>query len=114
MIPAEEVAADADYASLAEAVAAQAMPDEADPQLNCLAGAIYFESKGEPLSGQLAVANVIMNRVESGRFPSTIFGVVTQRDQFSFVRGGKIPAIARSEEHTSELQSLMRNSYAVF
>src|SRR3546814_5536312 len=59
MIPAEEVAADADYASLAEAVAAQAMPDEADPQLNCLAGAIYFESKGEPLSGQLAVANVI-------------------------------------------------------
>src|SRR3546814_5677632 len=93
MIPAEEVAADADYASLAEAVAAQAMPDEADPQLNCLAGAIYFESKGEPLSGQLAVANVIMNRVESGRFPSTICGVVTQRDQFSFVRGGKIPAI---------------------
>src|SRR3546814_10744917 len=50
-------------------------------------------SKGEPLSGQLAVANVIMNRVESGRFPSTICGVVTQRDQFSFVRGGKIPAI---------------------
>src|SRR3546814_13831984 len=69
------------------------MPDEADPQLNCLAGAIYFESKGEPLSGQLAVANVIMNRVESGRFPSTICGVVTQRDQFSFVSGGKIPAI---------------------
>ncbi|MCM8731165.1 cell wall hydrolase [Hephaestia sp. GCM10023244] len=93
MIPVEDAVADADYASLAEAVAAQAMPDEVDPQLSCLAGAIYFESKGEPLSGQLAVANVIMNRVESGRFPSTICGVVTQPGQFSFVRGGKIPSI---------------------
>ena len=93
MIPDEEVEADADYASLAEAVAAQDMPDEVDPQLACLAGAIFYESKGEPLSGQLAVANVIMNRVESGRFPSTICGVVTQRGQFSFVRGGKIPSI---------------------
>src|SRR3546814_19287322 len=101
MIPAEEVAADADYASLAEAVAAQAMPDEADPQLNCLAGAIYFESKGEPLSGQLAVANVIINRVESGRFPSTLCGVVTQRDQFQFVRGGPIQAIATNRKRNS-------------
>src|SRR3546814_8720871 len=41
---------------------------------------------------------VIMNRVESGRFPSTICGVVTQRDQFSFVRGGKIPAIATNRK----------------
>ncbi|HVI98081.1 MAG TPA: cell wall hydrolase [Sphingomonas sp.] len=103
MIPQEEVDADADYASLAEAVAAQDMPDDVDPQLACLAGAIFYESKGEPLSGQLAVANVIMNRVESGRFPSTICGVVTQRGQFSFVRGGKIPKIdtGRKAYHTA-------------
>lgn len=92
-IPPEEIEADAAYATLAQAVAAQDMPADVDPELACLAGAIYFESKGEPLSGQLAVANVIMNRVESGRFPSTICGVVTQRGQFSFVRQGKIPPI---------------------
>jgi N-acetylmuramoyl-L-alanine amidase len=93
MIPQEQIEADAAYATLAEAVADQDMPADVDPELACLAGAIYFESKGEPLSGQLAVANVIMNRVESGRFPSTICGVVTQRGQFSFIRHGEIPAI---------------------
>ncbi len=39
----------------------------------------------------MAVAHVILNRVESPRFPSTICGVVTQRGQFSFVRGGRLP-----------------------
>ena len=103
MIPTEEIEADADYASLAEAVADRDMPADIDPQLACLAGAIYFESKGEPLSGQLAVANVIMNRVESGRFPSTVCGVVTQRGQFSFVRHGEIPPIDtnRKAYHTA-------------
>ena len=56
-----------------------------------MAGAIYFEAKGEPLSGQLAVAEVILNRAKSGRFPKAICSVVTQRGQFSFVRGGRIP-----------------------
>ena len=49
--------------------------------------AIYFESKSEPLDGQLAVGHVIANRAKSGRFPSTYCGVVFQRSQFSFVRG---------------------------
>ena len=98
MIPQEEVEADATYASLSDAVAAQDMPTAVDADLACLAGAIYFESKGEPLAGQLAVANVIMNRAESGRFPSSVCGVVTQRGQFSFVRGGKIPAIDTSRK----------------
>ncbi|RST24490.1 hypothetical protein EF908_05010, partial [Streptomyces sp. WAC04770] len=43
------------------------------------------------LAGQLAVADVILNRTESGRFPRSVCGVVTQRGQFSFVRGGKLP-----------------------
>jgi hypothetical protein len=72
--------------------------DEADAstaELECLAGAIYFESKGEPLAGQLAVAEVIINRTKSGRYPTTMCGVVKQRGQFSFVRAGRIPPIPK-------------------
>ena len=65
-------------------------------ELECLAGAIYFESKSEPLKGQLAVGHVIANRAHSGRFPSSYCGVVYQRSQFSFVRGHSMPPIARS------------------
>ncbi len=89
-LPAERRA----YASLAAAVAAQDMPAAADHDLTCLAGAIYFESKGEPLAGQLAVANVVINRTQSGRFPRSICAVVTQPGQFSFVRGGRVPSIS--------------------
>lgn len=64
-----------------------------DGELNCLATAVYFESKGEPLAGQLAVAKVVMNRSKSGRFASTICGVVKQPSQFSFVRSGNFPAV---------------------
>ena len=81
------------YPTLAAAVAAQETPADADEQLRCLAGAIYFESKGEPLAGQLAVAQVILNRAEAGRFGESVCAVVKQPGQFSFVRGGRIPAI---------------------
>lgn len=86
--PAEE----AEFDTLAQAVAAQDSA-AADEALQCLAGAIYFESKGEPLTGQLAVAEVIINRAKSGRFPADVCAVVKQRGQFSFVRGGQIPTI---------------------
>ena len=65
------------------------------PQHDCLARAVYFESKGEPLAGQLAVAEVILNRARSGRFASTVCGVVRQKGQFSFVRAGRIPSVAQ-------------------
>ena len=65
-------------------------------EIECLAGAIYFESKSEPLAGQLAVGEVIANRAKSGRFASTYCGVVFQRGQFSFVRGHAMPGIART------------------
>ncbi len=86
--PAEEE----EFDTLAQAVAAQDSAAASDA-LQCLAGAIYFESKGEPLTGQLAVAEVIINRAKSGRFPADVCGVVKQRGQFSFVRGGEIPSI---------------------
>lgn len=60
-------------------------------ELMCLAQAVYFESRGEPLDGQLAVARVVVNRADSGTFPDDYCSVVTQRSQFSFVRGGTIP-----------------------
>lgn len=88
--PEEIPVADTDYASLAAAVAAQPLAVD-DDELNCLASGIYYESKGEPLEGQLAVAEVILNRTTSGRFPRTVCGVLKQRGQFSFVRGGSIP-----------------------
>ena len=97
-------AADQDdkFASLSEAVAAQDQ-DASDDTLRCLATAIYFESKSEPMNGQLAVAQVIINRTKSGRFPSDVCGVVKQRGQFSFVRGGTLPVIdgARAQYRTA-------------
>jgi len=66
-------------------------------ELECLATGIYFESKGEPLAGQLAVGRVIANRAGSGgRFPSTYCGVLFQRGQFSFVHGHSLPSVAHS------------------
>ena len=80
------------YPTLAAAVAAQAESSD-DEQLRCLATSVYFESKGEPLAGQLAVAQVILNRSKQKRFGDSVCGVVTQRGQFSFVRGGRIPDV---------------------
>jgi N-acetylmuramoyl-L-alanine amidase len=82
--------------SLAELVADHSGTRTADAQQECLAGAVYFEAKGEPLPGQLSVAEVILNRARSGRFPASACGVVKQRGQFSFIRGGRFPAIART------------------
>ncbi|WP_292293385.1 cell wall hydrolase [Marivita sp.] len=47
-------------------------------QWECLAEALYFEARGETVKGQFAVAEVIMNRVKSGRFPDSICGVIKQ------------------------------------
>jgi spore germination cell wall hydrolase CwlJ-like protein len=49
-----------------------------DEQWGCLAEALYFEARGESVEGQFAVAEVIMNRVDSPRFPDTVCGVVNQ------------------------------------
>jgi spore germination cell wall hydrolase CwlJ-like protein len=71
--------------------------DPGSRELECLAVGIYFESKSEPLMGQLAVGEVIANRANSnGRFPSTYCGVLFQRGQFSFVRGRSWPAVNKS------------------
>jgi hypothetical protein len=70
-------------------------PRDGVRQMRCLAEAIYFESRGEPEHGQAAVAQVVLNRVRSGIYPTTICGVVYQDRnrpfacQFSFACEGK-------------------------
>ncbi len=65
-----------------------------DKQLSCLATAIYFEARGESYRGQVAVAQVVMNRVNHKLYPNTICGVVYQNQsrrnacQFSFACDG--------------------------
>lgn len=85
--------------SLAELVRLQDVGEPLNAEERCLAGAVYFESKGESLPGQLAVARVVMARAKSGRFPTTLCGVVYQKSQFSFVRGGAMPPIATGSNH---------------
>ncbi len=92
----EQNAAPAD--SLHQLVGMVETDDQLTDQMHCLAGAIYFESRGEPLYGQLAVAEVVINRSQDDRWPASYCGVVYQRAQFSFVRGGQMPRIRTSSE----------------
>jgi hypothetical protein len=77
-----------DYAALID-------PKDNARQMRCLAEAIYFESRSEPEEGQAAVAQVVLNRVRSGIYPTTVCGVVYQDRnrpfacQFSFACEGK-------------------------
>ena len=101
--------------SLSQLVAEYASSQVPDVETECLAGAIYFESKSEPLIGQLAVAEVILNRARSGRFPSTLCGVVKQRGQFSFVGGGRLPPIPRGSRqwhHAVAIAYIAKNELA--
>jgi spore germination cell wall hydrolase CwlJ-like protein len=67
---------------------------EGDANWQCLTEAIYFEARGESLAGQIAVAEVILNRADSPLYPGTVCGVVKQRGgggcQFSYVCQGKV------------------------
>jgi hypothetical protein len=78
----------------------------------CLSTAIYFEARSEPLQGQIAVGQVIMNRVRSPQFPQTICGVVYQGQmapgcQFSFACDGKTDT-PRQDSHWALAQRLAR------
>ena len=88
----DEPAQPAPAASLIDLVSTMAGSSDLPSDLNCLAQAVYFEARGEPLEGQLAVARVIVNRTQSGLFPEDYCAVVSQRGQFSFVDAGRIPS----------------------
>ncbi len=58
--------------------------------LNLLARLVYGEARGEPYTGQVAVAAVVLNRVKSSSFPNTISGVIYQSGAFDVVKDGQI------------------------
>ncbi|MEM1353027.1 MAG: cell wall hydrolase [Pseudomonadota bacterium] len=77
-----------------------AQPEPASgPQLDCLAQALYFEARGETVKGQFAVAEVILNRVDSERFPDTACNVINQgtgakyQCQFTYTCDGRAEVI---------------------
>ena len=87
-----------------------------DRERRCLATAIYFEARGEPVRGQVAVAQVILNRVRSPIFPETICGVVYQGQmqkgcQFSFTCDGHTD-IPRDKQQWSLAQDIAKQIMA--
>ncbi len=86
---------------------AMASSGDVENSTRCLAEAIYFEARGEPEEGQVAVAQVILNRVKSGLYPSSVCGVVYQNRhrhlacQFTFACEGKSLRITDSESWAS-------------
>jgi N-acetylmuramoyl-L-alanine amidase len=76
-------------------VAALAFAPAADAELECLARIVVHEAGNQSRAGQLAVAQVVMNRVRSGRFARTICGVAMQPGQFFNVRAYRPPHDAR-------------------
>ena len=58
--------------------------------LNLLSRLVYGEARGEPYTGQVAVAAVVLNRVKNSAFPNTISGVIYQKGAFDVVADGQI------------------------
>ena len=106
-LPPAVVAVPGSIAELASLVDANSEGDM-DAEATCLATAVYFESRGEPLEGQLAVAQVVINRARSGRYPSTYCGVVKQAAQFSFVRAGAFPRVNAAADTWRVAQAIAR------
>ena len=98
--------------SLAELVDAQATAGDLPRELDCLAGAVYFEAKSESLAGQLAVGRVIVARSKSGRFPNSYCGVVFQPSQFSFVRGHAMPGIDKRSRQWKNAAAIAQIAHA--
>lgn len=84
-----------------------------DAQFQCLAQAVYFESRGEPLSGQIAVAEVVLNRVDSSSYPRSICGVTKQGAgsgrgcQFSYACDGR-PDVMTSSVSKARSEKIAR------
>lgn len=80
----------------------------------CLAEAIYFEARGEPVRGQIAVAQVVLNRAFSGFYPNTVCGVVYQNKhrwlacQFSFACDGSMRKGIRETELWTRAQKIAK------
>ena len=63
----------------------------------CLASNIYFEAANQPLAGRIAVANVVLNRVDDGQFPNTICDVVYQAQTRENWLGQEVPILHKCQ-----------------
>ena len=104
------VAATATYqpTALSSLVEANAVGAPLDEEANCVATAVYFEARGEGLEGQLAVAQVVLNRAASGQYPASLCAVVKQKAQFSFVRNGRFPSVDAASDAWRKAQAITR------
>jgi hypothetical protein len=101
--------------SLSQLVGDMPVPEDAElaPDMKCLAQAVYFESRGEPIEGQLAVAEVVINRAKSDLYPDSYCDVITQPAQFSFVHRGRIPTADESStawQHAVAIAEIAQNN----
>lgn len=76
-------------AAFATAAPAAAQDAPSERALACLAEAVYYEARGEPVQGRAAVAYVVLNRAESGKFPDDPCEVVAEGCQFSYRCDGR-------------------------
>ena len=75
-------------------------------QVYWLAKAIHAEARGEPYKGKVAVGAVILNRVNSPKFPNTVYGVIYQKGQFSSVKDGQIDLKPNQEAYKAARQAI--------
>ena len=80
-------------------------------QIECLATAIYYESRGEPDLGKKSVGHVIMNRVKSGKYPDDVCSVIYQQKQFSFFKKGKKLLTPPKTEVYNEIYDMAKHIY---
>ena len=90
--------------------------DIASEELRCLSMNIYFEARGEPTAGQVAVAMVTMNRVLSKRYPSSVCKVVWQRRQFSWTHDGRSdrPKDRKAWVLAQQIAEFVHSKYATY
>lgn len=96
-----------------EAVAErEAAPPVSPTELACMTKVILYEAGSEVRDGQIAVAQVVMNRVKSPRFPNSVCGVIHQRGQFSSIRSFRHPRNARWQRAEAIARDVIEGDHA--
>jgi len=91
--------------AIAQEIIAQEVSKEFKQEMECLTQNIYYEAASEPYEGKLAVAQVTLNRLASGRFADTICGVVKQKDK---INGA---TVCQFSWFCNKINALIRNKY---
>lgn len=74
--------------------------------LDLLAKCVYAEARGEPYTGQVAIAAVVLNRVKSSSFPNTVSGVIYQKNAFTCVSDGQINLMPNASAYSAAKDAL--------